>query len=307
VLGRPACTISREIARNCWSRATPGGVVRREYTAGLAQFLTDERAPRPRAGKLSGGRLREEVVARLRRAWSPQQVSADLARSFPDDEQMRVSPETIYQAIYVQGRGGLRAELVAQQALRSGHKTRHRQGRAAAGNRAWVGLNISQRPAEANDRAVPGHWEGDLIIGKDRRSQIATLVERSTRFVMLVALPDGRTSEHVVDELAAAMQTLPRQLLRSLTWDQGSELAAHATFTIATTAPVYFCDPHSPWQRGTNENTNGLLRQFLPKGTDLSKHTQADLNDIAELLNTRPRMTLNWDTPAQRLNQLLLR
>jgi IS30 family transposase len=234
-----------------------------------------------------------------------------LVEEFPDDPEMRVSHETIYQAIYVQGRGGLRAELTRQVALRSG-RTQRRPQKTAAGairsHRPWVnGFHISARPAEAADRAVPGHWEGDLLMGKANRSAIVTLVERSKRFVMLGALPDGRTSEAVIEVLSRLIQRLPEQLRRSLTWDQGSEMAYHPAFSVVTGCPVFFCDPHSPWQRGSNENTNGLLRQYFPKGeTDFRTITQEQLDDVAAELNGRPRQTLAWKTPAEALNQVLV-
>jgi IS30 family transposase len=222
---------------------------------------------------------------------------------------MWVSHETIYQAIYLQARGNLRAELARQVALRSGRAARRPRAAVAGAvrsNRAWVGLNISQRPAEANDRALPGHWEGDLLIGKDGASAIATLVERSTRYVLLIGLDNGRISEHVIERLSATMGRLPTELLRSLTWDQGIEMASHKKFTLATNCPVYFCDPHSPWQRGTNENTNGLLRQYYPKGVaDFRTITQRQLDAVARELNGRPRQTLAWQNPAQKLAELL--
>jgi IS30 family transposase len=245
----------------------------------------------------------------LRSRHSPQQIAARLRRDFGDRAEMQVSHETIYQAIYLQSRGHLRAELTRQVALRTGRAARRSRAAAAGAvrsSRAWVGLNVSQRPAEATDRAVPGHWEGDLVIGKAGASAIATIVERATRFVLLVALPDGRVSDHVIAQLIAAMGTLPAQLRRSLTWDQGIEMIRHATFTLATDCTVYFCDPHSPWQRGSNENTNGLLRQYYPKGvTDFRTITQTELDAVAAELNHRPRQTLDWDTPAERLTQFL--
>ena len=220
-----------------------------------------------------------------------------------------MSHETIYQAIYLQARGNLRAELSRQVALRSGRARRRRRpeaGAAVRSGRPWLGLNVSQRPAEEADRAIPGHWEGDLVIGRNGTSAVATLVERATRYLILVELPDSRVSEHVISQLSTAMSRLPVTLLRSLTWDQGTEMANHRDFTLANNCPIYFCDPHSPWQRGTNENTNGLLRQYYPKGSfDFRTITQTDLDTTATEMNNRPRQTLNWRTPTEKLNELL--
>jgi transposase, IS30 family len=298
-LGRSPSTISREVRRN---RQPASG----RYRPHAAQARADARRPRPRPGKLAGNQeLRGVVQNWLQLNWSPEQIAAMLRTRFPDRPEMHVSHETIYQALYVQGRGQLRRELA--RALRTGRTYRkpRRQARARRPRYAAPMVMISDRPAEAADRAVPGHWEGDLIIGKNQASQIGTLVERTTRYLLLVHLPADRTAETVRDALAATMQTLPTELKRSLTWDQGNEMSLHQQFTIATGLPVYFCDPHSPWQRGSNENTNGLLRQYFPKGTDLSLHGPGILDNVAAELNGRPRQTLGWKTPAEALNELL--
>jgi IS30 family transposase len=295
-IGRPACTISREVARN-------RGV--RGYRASKAQQAAQVRARRPKPAKLAvNRRLRVQVEDWLALRWSPQQIAARLVSEFPDDPEMRVSHETIYQSLFVQSRGALRKELTG--CLRTGRAIR-RPARKPADARGKIPgmVMISERPAEAGDRAVPGHWEGDLIIGKDGRSAIGTLVERSTRFVLLLHLPHGSGAQVVRDAMTATIATLPAVLRGSLTWDQGREMLEHHQFTMDTGMQVYFCDPHSPWQRGTNENTNGLLRQFFPKGTDLSAHSAADLDYVQMLMNGRPRQTLGWHTPAEALATLL--
>ncbi|MEU6777544.1 IS30 family transposase [Streptomyces sp. NPDC046759] len=301
-LGRSPSTISREIRRN----RTMGTTGQWHYRPYAAQARADSRRPRPKPRKIHRiPELRDFVQAALDRRWSPEQICHALKAQFPDRPEMHVVHETVYQALYVQGRGELRRELA--RALRSGRTRRkpQRQTRSRQPRFRDPMVMISERPAEAEDRAVPGHWEGDLIIGKDGASAIGTLVERATRYVMLLHLPDGRSAEHVRDALVDTVRTLPGHLVRSLTWDQGAEMATHKTFSIATDIPVYFCDPASPWQRGSNENTNGLLRQYFPKGTDLSVHTRKDLEAVAAELNGRPRKTLGWETPAERLHKLL--
>lgn len=348
-IGRDPSTVSRELRRNA---ATRSGTLR--YRASTAHWHATRRAARPKPAKLAvNERLREYVQERLsgnirrpdgtpatsptvrwigrrhgRRAdrrwataWSPEQIANRLEVDFPHDQSMRVSHEAIYQALYVQGRGALNRELTA--CLRTGRALRVPRARAKVRGKRFITeeVMISARPAEVADRAVPGHWEGDLIIGLDK-SAIGTLVERTTRFTMLLHLPRmdgfdtaprvkngpplaGHGAEAVRDAIAATITTLPEQLRRSLTWDQGSEMAQHAKLRIDTGLAVYFCDPHSPWQRGTNENTNGLLRQYFPKGTDLNRHDIEDLRAVAGALNGRPRKTLKWKTPAEALNALL--
>jgi IS30 family transposase len=298
-LGRSPSTVSREIARN----GHPGSG---DYRPFAAQLRADARRPRPRQRKISANpELQAVIQEHLNQRWSPEQIARSLPTRFPDQPEMHVVHETIYQALYVQGRGELRRELAA--ALRTGRARRlpRRQAQQRRPRFTDEMVMISERPAEATDRAVPGHWEGDLIIGKDGQSAIGTLVERTTRYVMLVHLPGDRTAPTVRDALIDTIGRLPTQLRRSLTWDQGGEMAAHRAFTIATNIPVYFCDPASPWQRGSNENTNGLLRQYFPKGTNLAVHTREHLDAVADELNRRPRKTLDWDTPAQRLATLL--
>jgi len=295
-LGRASSTISREVAAN-------GG--RRRYRACTADKQAVGRMSRPKPSKLVAcPRLRAAVEAKLERRWSPQQISGWLVEEFPNDAEMRVSHEAIYLSLFVQSRGALRKELTRY--LRSGHTTRRPKGHTVMNGQGQLRgtLNIRDRPAEANDRAVPGHWEGDLLFGKRMRA-IATLVERKTRFVMLIALPDGHAADVVADALAKKIVELPQQLRRSLTRDQGKEMASHARFTDETGVPVYFCDPRSPWQRGSNENTTGLLRQYFPKRTEIAHYTQADLDAVAAELNGRPRHTLGWMTPSQALDAAL--
>jgi IS30 family transposase len=348
-LGRAPSTISRELRRNA---ATRSGNL--EYRATTAQWHADQRAMRPKVAKLATNeKLRQYVQQRLggliatpdgdvvvgpavrwtgrrrvhrqhRRwatSWSPEQIANRLRVDYPDDETMRISHEAIYKALYVQGRGALRRELTA--CLRTGRALRKPRARAGGGRSSFVHpeIMISERPAEADDRAVPGHWEGDLILGLGS-SAIGTLVERASRFTMLLHLPRleghgsprtkngsalaGHGAEAVRDAIASVITTLPEQLRRSLTWDQGVEMAQHAQLRIETGIAIYFCDPQSPWQRGTNENTNGLLRQYFPRGTDLSKHSADDLAAVATALNGRPRKTLGWRTPAEVLDELLM-
>ena len=333
-LGRHRSTIGRELRRNRLvepdrlPRAADGRAHRpgpkpgqrrgarrspaeraRRYRAMVAQARAEQRARRPKPGKLATQpRLRARVQAGLEARWSPEQIAHRLRRAYPDRPEMQVSHETIYRALYVQGRGELRRELSV--CLRTGRALR--RPRTPARERRAQHLSdkimISQRPAEAADRAVPGHWEGDLIVGKDGRSAIGTLVERTSRFVLLLHLPaggGGNRAEQVRDALITTIATLPTALRRSLAWDQGVEMSRHAEISIATGLPIYFCDPHSPWQRGSNENTNGLLRQYFPKGSDLSEHTPEHLATVAAELNARPRKTLDWDTPAETLHRLL--
>jgi transposase, IS30 family len=295
-LGRAPSTVCREIGR-C-------GASREHYRALKGERVARRLARRPKPTKLSVcPELVAEVERGLEQGWSPQQISARLRVTFPDDPRMRISHETIYLSLYVQSRGELRRQLSAQ--LRTGRNTRRQQGRVEQRGRIPDMVNISQRPAEVEDRAVPGHWEGDLILGAHRRSAVATLVERQTRFLMLAYVGRERGTERVIAALKTKIAELPEQLTRSLTWDQGRELTAHRQFTVDTGVQVFFCDPRSPWQRGTNENTNGLLRQYLPKGTDLAVHDQDALDRIAALLNGRPRQTLGWMNPAEKMAELI--
>jgi transposase, IS30 family len=294
-LGRAPSTISREV----------GGVAgRSRYRATRANDRACLRAARPKPSKLAcNPRLRRAVVAMLRERFSPQQISARLRLEHPDDPELRISHETIYQSLYVQSRGRFRKDLTRY--LRTGRSRRKpRRGPTGQGRIAEM-VSISERPAEVEDRAVPGHWEGDLLVGKANRSFIGTLVERQTRFVILTELGTDASTENVTEKIVEQIVRLPEHLRRSLTWDQGREMARHREFTVATGVQVYFCDPHSPWQRGSNENTNGLLRQYFPKGTDLSRSTQKELDSVAAQLNRRPRETLGWRNPAEKMAELL--
>jgi len=299
-LGRAPSTVSREVRRN-------GTLVqgRYRYRAVAAQDRAEERARRPKPAKLAvSAELREYVQGRLQRNWSPEEISARLKLEFPGRAEMRVSPETIYQSLYVQGRGALRRELAAH--LRTG-RTLRRPRRTEGGRRGKIPgmVMISERPAEAADRAVPGHWEGDLIAGKGGKSHIGTLVERTTRFTMLVPLPGGKSADAFADAVTPVIAGLPDALRRSLTWDQGKEMTGHRQIAVAADCDIYFCDPHSPWQRPTNENTNGLLRQYFPKGTDLAAHSPQHLAAVADEVNGRPRKVLGWKTPAEAMAEFL--
>jgi transposase, IS30 family len=294
-LDRAPSTVSREVGLNRG---------RQSYRAWRAGTRALRHARRPRVAKLARNAvLRERVEQLLAARWSPQQIAWQLRQDHPHQPEMWVSHETIYQSLFVQGRGALRAELT--RCLRSGRARRRTRAQSARSHHLTDLVLISERPAEVADRAVPGHWEGDLIIGKASRSAIGTLVERQTRFVMLVGLPNGRTAEAVRVALAERILTLPVELRHSLTWDRGTEMAEHVRFTVDTGVQVYFCDPHSPWQRGSNENTNGLVRQYFPKGTDLSVHSQARLDEVARELNSRPRQTLGWMKPSEALAEVL--
>ena len=296
-LGRAPSTVCREVGRN-------GG--RHRYRALGADRAAWQRARRPKTAKLAANtELRAVVEAKLALWWSPQQIAGWLREeAYPGVEEMRVSHETIYLSLFIQGKGALRHELA--QCLRTRRAIRRPATRRAPTGKGQIRepVMISERPAEADDRAVPGHWEGDLLMGK-RMTAIGTLVERATRYVMLFPLPDGNTAEAVRTALAQTMQRLPEHLWRSLTWDQGKEMAQHTQFTIDTGLQVYFCDPKSPWQRGSNENTNGLLRQYFPKGTDMAALTQEDLDAAAHSLNGRPRQTLGWKAPSHKLAEAL--
>ncbi len=293
-LGRSTSTVSREVNVN-------GG--RSDYRAWRAHDRAYERARRPKEAKLGCPRLARQVTQWLEQWWSPEEIARRLLVEFPDDPMMRVSHETIYQSIYVQGRGELRRELA--RCLRTGRAKRRPRNRVETRGRITDMVMISERPAEVDDRAVPGHWEGDLIIGKNGRSAVGTLVERTTGYLLLLHLPDGKQAEKVDRAMRRAVAKLPGEFFRTITWDQGKEMAKHASFSIDTGIQVYFCDPHSPWQRPSNENTIGLLRQYMPKGADLSLLTEADLDAIARSLNNRPRKRLGFMKPSERLAELL--
>ena len=293
-LERAPSTISREIKRN-GDRET--------YRASQADQAAWDRAHRPKTCKLAENSALAHIVAgKLQIRWSPEQIAGWLKHTYPDDENDQVSHETIYRSLYIQARGALKKELVQHlRRTRVMRRSRHHTQKTDNHGRIKDTISISERPATVEDRAVPGHWEGDLLCGSGN-SQIATLVERHTRYVMLVKV-ERKDTETVINALIKTARKLPQELYKSLTWDRGSEMADHKRFTLATDIQVYFCDPQNPWQRGTNENTNGLLRQYFPKGTDLSAYSQAKLNGVARQLNQRPRKTLNYETPAERFNQ----
>ena len=300
-IGFSRSTVSREIARHLGQDGA--------YDPYAAQMSAERAARRPKERKTDRfPRLRGYVLDGLSQRWSPRQISAKMREDFPDDEEMRVSHEAIYRALYVQGKGALRQELKLEKALRSGRKSRLPQSRLAAkrgGDKSWVeGCEASKRPAEAADRAVPGHWEGDLILGSDHKSCLITLVERTTRFVLVRRL-EMHPTLLVTSELADMIGEVPRALKRTITWDQGMEMASHARFVEKTGVRVYFCDPHSPWQRGTNENTSGLIRDYFPKGTDFTKVTDEEVREMQDQLNGRPRETLGWKVPAEAFSELL--
>ena len=295
-LGRHRSTVGRELAQ-CGKR-------RGRYAPFAAERRARRLACRPKPTKLSAcPRLLAVVEAGLRKRWSPEQISEKLRVDHPGDAEMRISPETIYLSLFVQSRGELRRQLTAE--LRTGRKARKPQGQVQNRGRIAGMVNISERPAEVEDRAVPGHWEGDLILGAGGRSAVVTLVERQTRFVTLARVGTEHGTERVINALKDRVGQVPAHLARSLTWDQGKEMSEHQRFTSETGIQVYFCDPHSPWQRGSNENTNGLLRQYLPKGTNLAVHDQAALDRISDSLNGRPRKTLGWANPAEKMAELL--
>ena len=293
-IGRSPSTVTREVNAN----GGPGG-----YVAWRAQLRAQECALRPKPGKLVRGPLQREVTKRLEQFWSPQEISRRLPLDYPDDSTMRVSHETIYQSLFVQGRGELRRELA--RCLRSGRAARKSPLKVDGRGHIPNMVMIADRPPEVDDRAVPGHWEGDLIVGAGGKSVVGTLVERTSRLTLLLHLPEGRGADNVVTAMRKVVKTLPDELMKSVTWNQGRELVNHVQFTVATGVPVYSCDPHSPWQRGSNENTNGLLRQYMPKGTDLSKHSASDLRRIQRSLNGRPRATLGYMTPLEKFAEIV--
>ena len=296
-----ASTVSREVGAHCFEHWG-----RRRYDARLAHHLAVGKRARHRPGKLDSVQLRREVIARLNQRFSPQQIAGELRLTFPDRAEMQVSHETIYQALYVQGKGALRQELKVEKALRSGRK--HRIPASALPHRSsrpWLhGARLTDRPAEVDDRAVPGHWEGDLVVGPNN-SGLVTLVERQTRYVLIGRLPGCRDSATVNDVLSKMIAALPSRLVATITWDQGTEMAGHANFTVATGCKVYFCDPHSPWQRGSNENTNGLIRDFYPKGTDFNTLSDDELAETEHLLNIRPRALHGFLSPHVKMNELI--
>ncbi|HEV2070234.1 MAG TPA: IS30 family transposase [Acidimicrobiales bacterium] len=294
LIGRAVSTVSREVAAN-------GG--REGYRGWQAHQDAGQRARRPKTPKLACRRLAAQVTEWLQEWWSPEEIARRLRLEFPDDPMMWVSYETIYQSLFVQGRGELRREL--HRCLRTGRAQRRARSRLERRGGIPDMVNIADRSAEADDRAVPGHWEGDLIMGQNNRSAVGTLVERTTRYLLLLHLPHGREAIKVNEAMKQAIAALPEDLVRSITWDQGKEMSSHVSFTIDTGVQVYFCDPHSPWQRGSNENTNGLLRQYMPKGTDLSAYSAEDLARIARSLNNRPRKTLGFMKPSEALTELL--
>ena len=295
MLGRVLSVNTREVVAN-------GG--RDSYSAWAAHQRARAAAMRPKPCKLRAGRLLDEVSKRLEELWSPDEIARRLPLDYPDDPEMRVSHETIYRWLFVQGRGELRRELA--RCLRSGRTWRKKRGTVERRGRIPGMVNISERPAEVDDRAVPGHWEGDLILGEGGRSAVGTLVERTTRLVLLLHLPGGRSAVNVEAAMGQAISTPSDELRRSISWDPGAEMSTHASFTTATGIPIYFCDPHSPWQRGSNENTNGLLHQYLPKGTDLTGHSAADLIEIQQSLTSRPRKTLYYLTPSEAYAQVVV-
>ncbi|MGL4339462.1 MAG: IS30 family transposase [Rhodoglobus sp.] len=301
-LGVAPSTVSREVRRHRMVRR--GSAPR--YDADVAHFGALVGRVRTREGKLDDPVLRQAVVEGLNNKSSPQQVAGRLKLIYPNRPEMHVSHETIYQALYVQGKGALRDELKVVKALRSGRTRRIPQSKLPArSSRPWLeGARLSDRPAEAQDRAVPGHWEGDLVVGPEN-SGIVTLVERKTRYSLVGRLPGTRDSRTVIDVITSLINTLPAELAKTITWDQGSEMAQHRSFTIATGCPVFFCDPHSPWQRGSNENLNGLIRDFYPKGTNFNTVTHTEIADMQRLLNTRPRKTLGYHNPHEKINELI--